>query len=271
MIRAGSGHLAPVEVTSRFGDASRLVTTFCAPAISQNFTKCCSLLLRKVTVQHHQTLRLPPKVTCPTSPNVAVAAKSDTPSSPKLRLPPRVTLQNPQMLRLPQKVTFQNHQMLPLPRTVTLQHQQVLHLLRKVTFQNRHVSRATESDTPTSPNSAPAMKSDTPTSPNDAPTTKSETPTSPNIAPATKSHETNRMRRHLHGGRFENDPTMIRAGSGHLAPAEVTSRFGDAFCIGKNNILGSGYLAKFHKCCSLLLRLRKVTFQHHQTLRLPQK
>ncbi len=158
-----------------------------------------------------------------------------------------------QILLLPRKVTLQHHQkwrsqitnqMLRLPRKVTLQHHQIVHPPWKVTLRHHQMMRL-------------------------PPKVKLQHHQILHLPPkATRQIAWGVI---YIGGRFENDPTMIRAGSGHLAPAEVTSRFGDAFCIGKNNILGSGYLAKFHKCCSLLLRLRKVTFQHHQTLRLPQK
>ena len=59
--------------------------------------------------------------------------------------------------------------------------------LRLSTQISPNTAPATKSDTPTSPNTAPATKSDTPTSPNAAPATKSDTPTSPNTAPAMKS------------------------------------------------------------------------------------
>ena len=75
-------------------------------------------------------------------------------------------------------------------------------------------------------------------------------------------------------GRFDHDPTMIRAWSDHelvISHPPVRrgyfSRFGDAFCI-ENYISRSGYLLRFHR----ILRLpRKVTLRHHQILRLPRK
>ena len=57
-----------------------------------------------------------------------------------------------------------------------------------LTFQlSPSTAPATKSDTWTSPNTAPATKSDTWTSPNTAPATKSDTWTSPSTSPATKS------------------------------------------------------------------------------------
>ena len=73
------------------------------------------------------------------------------------------------------------------------------------------------------------------------------------------------------GGRFENDPSMIRTRASHLAPARsprLLSRFGHAFCIENYSISRPGYLSKFQQT----LRLpTKVILQRHQMLRLPGK
>ena len=71
------------------------IATFRAPAIYPNFTKYCAChekvtlqhhqvlrLPRKVTLQDHQILRLPRKMTLMRSPNAAPATKSDAPKSP---------------------------------------------------------------------------------------------------------------------------------------------------------------------------------------------
>ena len=72
---------------------------------------------------------------------------------------------------------------------------------------------AAKSDAPTSPNAAPATKSDTPTSPNVAPAMKSETPTSPNTAPAsnTDSHDwfCSHMKRHLPCAEQQHSPSNV--------------------------------------------------------------
>ena len=47
-----------------------------------------------------------------------------------------------------------------------------------------------------------------------------------------------------------------------------SSHLGDAFCMEKYNISGSGYLSKFHE---VLCLPRKITLQLHQMLRLPRK
>ena len=62
------------------------------------------------------------------------------------------------------------------------------HFARRLSTQiSPNTAPATKSDTPTSPNTAPATKSATPRWRNTAPATKSDTPRSPNTAPATKS------------------------------------------------------------------------------------
>ena len=58
---------------------------------------------------------------------------------------------------------------------------------KSATWTSPNTAPATKSDTWTSPNTAPATKSDTWTSPSTAPATKSDTWTSPSTAPATKS------------------------------------------------------------------------------------
>ena len=71
------------------------------------------------------------------------------------------------------------------------------------------------------------------------------------------------------------DSTMIRTWSDHelvISHPPVRrgyfSRFGDAFCMENYNISRSGYLPRFHR----ILRLpQKVTLQDHQMLRLPWK
>ena len=89
-----------------------------------------------------------------------------------------------------------------------------------------------------SPTTAPAPKSDTPRSPNTAPATQNCIPKSQRNFPKTVEVSFT-----VHG-RFDHDPTMIRAWSEHRPSSrtrpfdEVTfSRFGDAFCIENYNII----------------------------------
>ena len=69
----------------------------------------------------------------------------------------------------------------------------------------------------------------------------------------------------------DHDPTMIRPWNRHLAPAASETllvRSWRRFCIEKYNISRSGYLPKCHE---MLCLPRKVTLQLHQLLRLPRK
>ena len=153
------------------------------------------------------------------------------------------------ILRLPRKVTLRHHQILRLPRKMTLMID-VRHIWNVISNarSNRHLP-------PTWPNTAPATQNCTPKTKKNAP----------------KTAEASIPMR----GRFEHDPSMIRAWSDHelvISHPPVRggyfSRFGDAFCIENYNISRSGYLPRFHR----ILRLpRKVTLRHHQILRLPRK
>ena len=171
---------------------------------------------QQVTLQLHQILRLPRKMTLiidpahiwkvvcnarsnksdlPTSPNTAPAMQNSTPKS-KRYLPKTVeasfTLRgrsehNPCMKL--QSWTRQLGELILFPPLAT-------HFVSKITTCrgpaisiqiSPNAAPATESDTPRSPTAAPATKGDTPTAANAAPATKSETPTSPNTAPATQN------------------------------------------------------------------------------------
>ena len=83
-----------------------------------------------------------PNLTFKPSPSAAPATKSDTIDRHQiLRLPRKVTVQLHQVLHLSRKVTLELHQVLRLPRKVTVQLHQVLHLPRKVTLELHHVPR----------------------------------------------------------------------------------------------------------------------------------
>ena len=120
--------------TRRFGDLTRPIlethcvwknTTFRAPAISQNFTKCCAC---------HEKWT-------PTSPNTAPATQNeshDWSASETSFTMLRATLQLHQLLRLPRKVTL----MIVAP-----------HIWNVI-----HNARGNTGYRPTSPNAAPATK-----------------------------------------------------------------------------------------------------------------
>ena len=175
-----------------------------------------------VTIQPHQILRLPRKVTpmldpchiwnviytarsnrChhPTSPNTAPATKNDTatcqkkcPKTDETSFPMRGRSEHdPTMIR-----PWSDHETVsPQPAsqlrllfepTTSIFYCKIQRFAPNLTFQlSPSTAPATKSDTWTSPNTAPATKSDTWTSPSTAPATKSDTWTSPNTAPATKS------------------------------------------------------------------------------------
>ena len=58
-----------------------------------------------------------------------------------LRLPRKVALRHTQMLRLPPEVTLQDHQTLRLPRKVTVRHHEMPRLPRKVTLKDHQLLR----------------------------------------------------------------------------------------------------------------------------------
>ena len=143
-------------------------------------------------------------------------------------------------------ITLQPHQMLPLPRKMM----RIIDCRR--IWNVIYNARSNRHHPPTSPNTAPATQNCTPKSKKNLP----------------KTAEASILMR----GRFEHDPSMIRAWSEHESEHELVishppvrrayfSRFGDAFCIENYNISRSGYLSKFHQ----ILRLpRKLTLQDHQ-------
>ena len=171
-----------------------------------------------VTIQPHQILRLPRKMSpmldpryiwnlisnsrsnrChyPTSPNTAPAAKNDTARSQKksaktgeTSFPMRGRSEHdPSMIRpwkpKPQPAS-QVRLLFELPRSIF--YCKIQRFEPNLTFKHSpSAAPATKSNTWPSPNTAPTTKSNTWTSPNTAPTTKSNTWTSPSTAPATKS------------------------------------------------------------------------------------
>ena len=170
-----------------------------------------------VTIQPHQILRLPRKMTgllyrpdiwnvisnarsnrChyPTSPNTAPATKNDTarfqrksPKTGETSFPMRGRSDHdPTMIRpwkrKPQPAS-QVRLLFELPRSIF--YCKIQRFAPNLTFKpSPNTAPATKSATWTSPSTAPATKSDTWTSPSTAPATKSHNPTSPNTAPVTQ-------------------------------------------------------------------------------------
>ena len=171
-----------------------------------------------VTIQPHQILRLPRKMTrllyrphiwnvisnarsnrChyPTSPNTAPATKNDTarfqrksPKTGETSFPMRGRSDHdPSMIRewkrKPQPAS-QVRLLCEVPRSIF--YCKIQRFAPNLTVKlSPNTAPATKSDTTTSPSTAPATKSATWTSPSTAPATKSDTWTSPSTAPATKS------------------------------------------------------------------------------------
>ena len=168
-----------------------------------------------------------------------------------------------QILRLPRKVTLQLHQVLRLPRKVPLERHQVLHLPRKMTrlLYRPHIWNVISN--------ARSNRCHYPTSPNTAPATKNDTARCQRKSP--KTGETSFPMR----GRSDHDPSMIRAWSenenANRNPPRKWGYFArspEAFSIVKYNVLHPILQSNFHQ----ILRLpRKVTLQLHQVLRLPRK
>ena len=200
-------------------------------------------LPRKVTLRHHQILRLPRKMTRiiyprdiwnviynarrnrhhpPTSPNTAPATQNDShhlsswhmkrylqcaeeQASPAnltkycachakwLSWLIFVTYETLVTMRGATSITLQPHQMLPLPRKMI----RIIDCRR--IWNVIYNARSNRHHPPTSPNNAPATQNCTPKSKKNLP----------------KTVEASMPMR----GRFEHDPTMIRAWTRHLAPA----------------------------------------------------
>ena len=172
-----------------------------------------------VTIQPHQILRLPRKMTrllyrphiwnviynarsnrChyPTSPNTAPATQNDHLTSGRnLRKTSETSFpmrgrseHDPSMIRewkrKPQPAS-QVRILFGLPRSIF--YCKIQRFEPNLTFKHSpSAAPATKSNTWPSPNTAPTTKSDTWTSPNTAPTAKSNTGTSPSTAPTTKSN-----------------------------------------------------------------------------------
>ena len=210
MIRTWSDHeIATDPVCSQ----SLIFTHF----VWKNTTFCTPAIYQSPNVA------LVTKSDTPTSWNSARAIKSQTPASPDVK---NETLQRHQMLRLPRNVTLQHHQMLRLPRKMTVHHHAKFWLTRNMTvmIDLRHTWSVFC-----------------------------------NVTKLCAWYETchSKIQRKLgengksiiyNGGRFERDPRMIRAWTGHLARAHSPrffSRIGDALCMVKYNVLCSGYAPKF--------------------------
>ena len=171
-----------------------------------------------VTIQPHQILRLPRKMTrllyrphiwnvisnarsnrChyPTSPNTAPATKNDTarcqrksPKTGETSFPMRGRSDHdPSMIRAWKRKPQPASQVrLLFDLTTSIFYCKIQRFAPNLTFKpSPSTAPATKSDAWTSSSTAPATKSDTWTSPCTAPATKSATWTSPSTAPATKS------------------------------------------------------------------------------------
>ena len=158
-----------------------------------------------ITLQPHQILRLPRKMTRiidprdiwnviynarnnrhhpPTSPTTAPATQNCTPKS-KRNFPKTIEASIPMRDRFehdPRMIRAWTRHLAPArsPRLLFALRRRILY------WKLQHF--ALRLSTQISPNIAPATKSDTPRSPNAAPATKSSTPRSPNAAPATQSN-----------------------------------------------------------------------------------
>ena len=177
-------------------------------------------------------------------------------------------------------LTLQPQQILPLPREMNLMIF-LAHIWNVI-----YNAGSNRTHTPTSPNTAPAKQDDTHDwscsqmkRHDNARINSTHPPTSPNIAPATQNdmpkYEENVLKTveasFTMRGRFDHDPSVIRAWNCKTEPARSASLLFppiNAFCIENYNMSRSGYLSKFHQ---ILRRRQKVTVQDHQMLRLPRK
>ena len=148
---------------------------FCERSEEQLLKECRQLwhpLLRKVTLELHQVLRLPRKVTLELHQVLHLPRKVTLELHQVLRPPRKVTLELHQVLRLPRKVPLDLHQVLRLPRKVTLDLHQLLRLPHRMTrrLDPRHIwnvisnARSNKCHPPNSPHTAPATQNDHPTS-----------------------------------------------------------------------------------------------------------
>ena len=236
----------------------------------------------EVTLQHHQILRLPRKMT------LMILVTYET--SFTMRGAAEVTLQHHQILLLPRKMTMrgatevalQHHQILRLPRKwlswlilvtyetsftmrgeteVTLQHHQKLLLPRKMTLMidPRYIwnviynSLTNNGCPPTSANTAPATINDSHDwssghMKRNARSNRGCPPTSPNTAPATK-----------------NDSHHLQCAEQQRLPSNITK-----YCSCHEKWL-SWLILGTYETSFTMHGATEVALQHHQILRLPRK
>ena len=144
----------------------------------------------RVTIQPHQILRLPRKMTLQDfKENLQKKVKRhfQCGADPSMIRP--WSDHDPSMIRPGKRKPQPASQVrLLFQLTTSIFYCKIQRFAPNLTFKpSPNTAPATKSDTWTSPSTAPATKSDTWTSPNIAPATKSNTWTSPSTAPATKS------------------------------------------------------------------------------------
>ena len=252
-----------------------------------------------VTIQPHQMLRLPHRMTrmlnphhisnliynarsnrChpPTWPNTAPTTKSDTHSSSSWHMKPHLQCAEQQVsqsnltkyctchaerLTYLVLITYETSFTVRGATGVTIQPHQMLRLSRRKThmLNPHHISNLIYN--------ARSNRCHPPTSPNAAPATKNDT--AKFQSKCAKTGETSFPMR----GRSENDPRMIRPWSEHenanRNPPRNRGYFSTsprAFSIVKYNVSRPILHSNLHQ----ILRLpRKVTLERHQVLRLPRK
>ena len=216
-----------------------------------------------VTIQPHQILRLPRKMTLQHARKMSengwnvisnagpIRAWSDhetvspqPASQPRLLFEPTTSIFYCKIQRFAPNLTFQ---LSPSTAPAT----------KSDTWTSPNTAPATKSDTWTSPSTAPATKSDTWTWLNTAPATKSDTWTSPSIAPATQNDSnawsSSHMKRHL------------QCAEQQVSPSNLTK-----YCACHAKWLLCLILVTYET--SFTLRgATGVTIQPHQILRLPRK
>ena len=176
-----------------------------------------------VTIQPHQILRLPRKMTlqhvrknvrkrmkrhfqCGADPSMIrpwsdhETVSPQPASQPRLLFEPTTSIFYCKIQRFAPNLTFQ---LSPSTAAAT----------KSDTWTSPNTAPATKSDTWTSPSTAPATKSDTWTWLNTAPATKSDTWTSPSIAPATQNDSnawsSSHMKRHLQCAEQQVSPSNL--------------------------------------------------------------
>ena len=139
-----------------------------------------------VTIQPHQILRLPRKMTLQDLKKISKNRWNVISNAGTIRA---WSENDPRMIRpWKRKPQPASPPRLLFELTTSIFYWKIQRFAPNLTFKpSPNTAPATKSDTWTSPSTAPATKSDTWTSPNTAPATKSDTWTSPNTAPDTKN------------------------------------------------------------------------------------